>query len=94
MRFLEAALKMTSQHVSLILVLVGAGLALVGFIHPSDAATRGQMFTFAGGIVTGAFALLRGDSKPDGNTTTQTISTTVPPPAVAAPAEPVAGPNA
>lgn len=56
---------MSSQTVSLILIIVASFLAAMGFLHAADVGSKGQMFTFASAIVTGAFALLRGDKPTD-----------------------------
>lgn len=56
---------MSSQTVSLILIIVASVLAAMGFLHAADVGSKGQMFTFASAIVTGSFALLRGDKPTD-----------------------------
>lgn len=53
----------SSQMVSLILIVVASALACIGYLHGNSDGVRGVMFTFAGSIVTGAFALLKSDSK-------------------------------
>jgi hypothetical protein len=70
-------MKLTSQSTSLILILASCVLAVIAFCHSADAGSKGQMFTFAGGIITGAFALLRGEKEdPPPGTKVATISTT------------------
>jgi hypothetical protein len=63
-----------SQVIPLLILLMGSALAALAYLHGNDVATRGQMFTFAGGLITGGFALL---TKSSGST--QSISA---PPAV------------
>lgn len=58
-------MNLSSQTVSMILILAAVVLAALGFLHPADLGSKGQIFTFAGSIVTGAFALLRGDKPTD-----------------------------
>jgi hypothetical protein len=55
--------KLSNSTVSLVLITIAAILVIVAYLHGNSDATRGMMFTFAGGIVTGAFAFLNGDSK-------------------------------
>lgn len=52
--------KLSNPMISVILVVVAGALAITAFVHGGSDASRGQMFTFAGGIVTGAFAFLNG----------------------------------
>lgn len=56
-------MNLSSQMVSLILIVVASALACIGYLHGNSDGVRGVMFTFAGSIVTGAFALLKSDSK-------------------------------
>lgn len=89
---------LSSQTVSLLLIIVGAGLAALAYLHGNSDGVRGQMFTFAGGIVTGAFALLNSDKKSEAPpdvppntslTQTTTLKTQTPPDASNAAVAPV-----
>jgi hypothetical protein len=56
-------MKIPNPIISVCLILVAAVLVTIAYLHGNSDATRGMMFTFSGGIVTGAFAFLNGDKK-------------------------------
>jgi len=75
----------SNSTVSLILVGIAAVLAITAYVHGASDVSRGEMFTFAGGIVTGAFAFLNGQANqpppPGSQLSTDTHTTLKTPPA-------------
>lgn len=56
-------MKLTNQGTALLLVAIAAGLAVTACFHQATDARFGALLGFAGGISTGAFALIQGEKK-------------------------------
>ncbi len=75
------------QVAPLAIIVLACLLVVLAVMQKSDQIVFASMLSFAGGLVTGAFALLNSgrNTVPEGNTTSTLTQVTVPPPAVVPP---------
>ncbi len=75
------------QIAPLAIIVLACLLVTLAVFQKSEQIVFASLLSFAGGLVTGAFALLNSGRTqlPDGNTTSTLTQVTVPPPAVVAP---------
>lgn len=75
------------QVAPLAIILLACALVTLAVFQKSDQIIFASLLSFAGGLVTGSFALLNSgrNTVPEGNTTSTLTQVTVPPPTVALP---------